>query len=131
MLRPASGALLLTCLVIALACGQASAQKATKERPGGFQWDYRVRDGSGNLVEEGKFLANDHTLYNKGNPIGTYKDVAPDRVSVEITKGKLMGKLELRSNGGTPPIWTGDLVRPDGSKYNATITFARAVKPKG
>jgi hypothetical protein len=128
MVRLAVG-VFLAFVCLALVRGPASARPPKPEKPGvqgSVKWNYTVTDKAGDLVEKGFFWAKNSVIISKGGEqVGTYEDVSPIFVKVNITKGKLEGKLELRRDNAAANEWHGKLVRPDGSKYNIKVGFEK------
>jgi hypothetical protein len=111
-------------MCIAASVVSVPAEGRQKGKPKGVQWEFRVVDDANKAIDEGKFVAADNKIFHLSRQVGTYTNVAAGQVKVEITGyPKLNGTLNLRSDGGSPPLWKGELERPDGARYKVSVKF--------
>lgn len=90
----------------------------------GKRWAFTTYDKEGEVIEENTFRAtNDHKIYKAANEIGTWERLAPHKINVEITKGKMKGKMELLQIRKDSPTYRGKWTQPDGTVTKAKVTL--------
>jgi hypothetical protein len=112
----------MTRMVTALAALVLLALPALADKVVGARWAFTAYDADGKVVEEGTFRATkDFKIYKGGTQIGTWKRVAADKVSVEITEGKMKGTMELTQTRKDTPTFLGPWTQADGTKAKARL----------
>lgn len=115
--------ILLSALVVAVIGFTAHADSAlADDNVIGKRWAFTTYDKEGEIVEENTFRATgDHKIYKGANEIGTWERLAPHKINVEITKGKMKGKMELLQIRKDSPTYRGPWTQPDGSVTKARV----------
>jgi hypothetical protein len=87
-----------------------------------------VYDENGKEIDQGSFTVRGYVIFKDGKRIGTYDDVSATQVKVEITQGRLKGKLDLYKEKESAVNWKGELDSDNkGGKYKIAVVFE---KPK-
>lgn len=90
----------------------------------GGSWAYSVMV-DGKVVDEGQLCAHDSKLYKGGKQIGTYAQNGKNGYKLDITDGKLKGKIDIVMTKSQPPTYCGACEFADGRKGRITITFPK------
>jgi hypothetical protein len=94
----------------------------------GARWEYEVwvKDSKGErtVLESGKFRAHDFKISVAGTEIGTYAQSGKNEYKLDITKGKLKGKITLELTDTKPrPIYRGPCNLEGHGKCHITVKF--------
>jgi hypothetical protein len=122
-------------LAAAIFCGQVLAQgkgkgKGDKGGKGGKgdhipgkRWEYTVtKDGM--VVETGTFRADNFKLFNGNNKIGTFTKTGPSELQLDISEGKLKGKIGIKLVRSDPrPLYRGEWEMAGGGTANIQVRF--------
>jgi len=102
-----------------------------KDQIPGARYSYKAvevgdKDLDGKEIDSGVFRAEDGKLFKKDSQIGTYKHTTKNEVHLNITKGKLEGKIDLdHVKGSNPSVWRGTWKSVDGGRYRMTLTLVK------
>jgi hypothetical protein len=121
-------------IAVAIACGSLPAQnkgkgKGEKGKGGkanripGKRWEYTVTQG-GMVLETGMFRADNSKLFSGDNKIGTYSRTGPAELQLDITEGKLKGKIQIKLLRTDPrPVYRGEWEMAGGGTANIQVRF--------
>jgi hypothetical protein len=124
----------LVALAAVVSCGQLLAQgkgkgkgKGDKGGKGdhipGKRWEYTVTKG-GMVIEQGTFRADNFKLFNGNNKIGTFMKVGPNELQLDISEGKLKGKIDIKLVRTDPrPLYRGEWEMAGGGMANIQVRF--------
>jgi hypothetical protein len=132
MLRSTIGRVSLAFGVIALAGSSASAQPrhndnkpSTLPQVNVAKWDWSVYDENDRVFEKGNFVARGYAIFKNNQRTGTYEDISPTQVRVEMTGSRLKGKIDLFKEAGSDVNWKGELAKPGGGKYKIVVVLEK------
>jgi hypothetical protein len=115
-----------------LASSALAQRESGENKVVGAVWQYTVKESPRKDAKEivaGRFRATrDGKVYNtKGGQVGTYSYTtkARDRVTLNITQGKLKGSIELTKSTIDPPIWQGPWKPENGSSGHMTLRMLK------
>lgn len=136
MHRSILGGMFMFLAVLALVGGSKTAVQGKDKggKPGAAtgnvvaKWDWMVFDENDNLLEKGNFTARGYTIYKNGKLIGSYDEISDTHFRVEVSEGRLKGKLDLFKEDKSGINWKGELERPTGGKYKIKVSFEKFKK---
>ncbi len=106
-------------------------QKKGQGKVVGAVWEFEAKKGgkTGEVIEQGRFRATlDGRIYGlAGKEIGSYRytNKAKDKVTLNITGGKLKGTIDLVKVGLESPSWVGTWKMQDGTSAHLHIKMLR------
>jgi hypothetical protein len=90
--------------------------------PGRAQWEWKLFNAKGKLIDKGKFTAYLNGDVRQGNErIGSWKFAGKNTFAVRLSEGKLRGTGELHRDKGKTPTYSGKLKQRDGDKVRLVI----------
>ena len=89
----------------------------------GKRWEYTVTKG-GMVIEQGNFRADNFKLFNGDNKIGTFTKTGPGELQLDISEGKLKGKIAIKLVRSDPrPLYRGEWEMAGGGTANIQVRF--------
>jgi hypothetical protein len=89
----------------------------------GKRWEYTVTKG-GMVIEQGTFRADNFKLFNGDNKIGTFTKTGPGELQLDISEGKLKGKIAIKLVRSDPrPLYRGEWEMAGGGTANIQVRF--------
>ena len=86
----------------------------------GARWHYEIHKGK--QAEKGVFRVDKKVIYRFDKKVGVVHAQGDGETKLEINGlPELNGKATLQKTKAKPPVWTGNLVRKDGTKWKMTV----------
>jgi hypothetical protein len=124
----------IAAIAVAVFCGELPGQgkgkgKGKGDKGGkndhipGKRWEFTVSKG-GMVIETGTFHADNSKLFNGDNKIGTFTKTGPSELQLDITEGKLKGKINIKLVRADPrPVYRGEWEMAGGGTANIQVRF--------